>query len=681
MVPLARLGEPSVDSPIKTIDPAHEGQYIWYGSRLQAFEPNFYLLAQRQFTVTVDGRATSLGGKTLGDDFTFTFRTEFLDIAGFYPGAPEIPEYVDPDDVPLEAARFVTVSFTYPVNMDHVSQFLEVSAGSGKHAFTVRRPDNSASQFDPAFVARTVVLELDKLPPADTQVTVRLTEGAASEPGFLGRPDAVERSYHTLRPFRFVDHSIFSWSFPRSDEADANPVYLEFSHPVEPSNVYRYLSVDLPDADLSDNVEVWGSTVKINNLPVQYESTYRLRIDGALSDVYGRTLAATRVVEVEVPAAASYSYFPNIGTRMLESQFPPRIIWESQNVFDGVWRVQNIVDPYTSFDPETLVPYDFSGALENTKQYTILDLAPWLNEAGHGWVGLSWNFSEPNADGVRRSWGQRDLQLQVTDLGITTRYAYNRVLVWVHSLSTGQPVPSAVVQLLRDNRIVSTGSGLLTGTTDGDGFVRIDMEPGTYEEYFRDGWRDRMRIAVYNGDDRAVFQPNGSHNPYAFGVYDTVGPISIEEPRLETFIFTDRGLYRPGEAVTFRGIDRTWSAGKYSVYEGPFTLQVREQSYSSDPFLTRRGSTTRSGGFYGSFSLPPDLAPGFYTIEYERDGERRAITFQVANFRRASFQVNVSSPERAFYLGDQLSFPVQASYLSGVGCPAPRMTTIGPRFP
>ncbi|MCK4514459.1 MAG: alpha-2-macroglobulin, partial [Spirochaetaceae bacterium] len=205
------------------------------------------------------------------------------------------------------------------------------------------------------------------------------------------------------------------------------------------------------------------------------------------------------------------------------------------------------------------------------------------------------------------------------------------------------------------------------GTTDEDGFLRIDLEPGEYEGCFRDDRYDRIRVAVVNGEDRAMFRPNGSHNAYAFGVYNTIKPILVEQPRMQTFIFTDRGLYRPGESVTFRGIDRTWSAGSYSVYQGPFSLQVREQTYRSEPFLTQHGRTSASGGFYGSFALPEDLAPGNYAIEYGRDGKQRSITFQVANFRRASFQVNVTEPDRDYFLGDQLSFPLEATYLAGGG--------------
>jgi len=667
MVPLARLGAPATTSDILAVTPDVTGIYRWYGSRVLAFEPDEHLVSQREFVVTVDAAAASLGGKELGEDFEFTFRTEYLGIASFYPGAPEINEYVNPNDVPLEAARSVTISFTFPVNLDHVSRFLSVTARSTQYEFSARRPDNSDGIFDPAFVDRTVVLELDSTPPPDTDVVVTLAAGAASEDGFLGTPEPETRTYHTITPFRFVDYSTYSWSFPRSDQPDSNPVFLEFSHPVNAEEIHLFVSTDLDTEISGENVEVWGNTVRINNLPVQYETTYRLRVDGALRDIFGRELVATRVVEIEVPAAASYSYFPNTGSRMLESQFPPRIVWEYQNVFDGDWKAASITDPYRSFGASELVPYDFEGSLENVKQYEILDLDPWLNDSGFGWVGLSWNFSERDSSGQRREWYQRDLQVQVTDLGLTVRYGFNRLLVWVHSLSTNDPVADARVEVLRQNIPISVPSGSLGGTTDNDGFLSIDLEPGEYRAYFRDDWRDRIRFAVTNGDDRIVFSPNGSHNVYSFGIYNAGAPISIETPRMETFMFTDRGLYRPGETVTFRGIDRIWSAGEYTSYQGPYSLQVREQTYRAEPFLEQRGRTTATGGFHGSFELSNDLAPGIYAIDYERGGSRKSLTFQIANFRRLSFQVNVKEPPREFFLGDRLAFPVEATYLAGGG--------------
>lgn len=664
MVPLSRLGDPMTESPLLSVEPDLPGLFRWYGSRMLAFEPTEPLDAQRRFSVTVSPDATSLGGKKLGEAFSWEFRSEYLSFASVYPGTPLEPEYVDPDDAPPRAARRITVSFTYPVELDHIAQFISVTAAGREYSFTAQRPENDGSLND-AFIERTVVLHVQEQFPEDTQVIVTLEPGAASAPGRLGREDAQERTFHTLRPFDFAYHSAYSWSFPRSEEGDANPVYLVFSHPVDDQALWEHLSVSLPDDDLSDNVEVWGRTVKLNNLPVDYDTTYRVTVSPELTDVYGRRLGVAEVVEVHVPDAQSYYYFPNTGTRMLESQFPPNIVWEFQNIFDGVWQVGSIDDPYSTFAPEQLEPYDFSGVEENVKNYETFDLSPWLTDVGTGWVGLSWNFSPKDQRGERNTWAQRNLQIQVTDLGVTTRYAYNKALVWVHSLTDSAPIVGAEVWLSHFGDQILGQDEHLSTVTDQTGLAVFEFKPEEYTRYFKNGWTDRIQIGVRYGEDKIEFRPNETHNPYRFGVNASESPITIENSRMETFLFTDRGLYKPGETVTFRGIDRNWSAGTYAVYTGPYRLVAKEFTYQAVPFVELQGRTSSSGGFYGSFAVPEDLAPGTYAIEYERQGKRTTIPFQVAHFRRVAFQVSLDTPDRRFFVDDEVSIPVKATYLAG----------------
>ncbi len=661
IVPLSKLGDPVTSSPVMSIKPRIEGTFRWYGSRFLAFEPAADLNSQREYTVSVSENASSLGGKKLGKSFSFSFHTEYLKFASVFPGLPDSGDIVDPQDAPLDAARTITVSFTYPVDMNYVKDFVTVAAAGEKYPYTVSRPEAKQGTLDPAFIDRTIVLNVARPFPEDTEVTVTLESGARSSADALGRPDAVSQTFHTLKPFTYLDYDTYSYSFPRSTDGDSNPVYLRFSHPVEPKEIAKHLSVSLPVTDLSSYVQVFEDTVRLNGLPVTYEKPYTLRIDAGLQDIYGRSLGVTQVVKVDVPPAASYAYFPNTGTRMLESKFPPKIIYEYQNIKSGVWKAGSIEDPYSSFPAAELSPYDFSGLKPNTKHYEILDLSRWLNSDGKGFVGFSWNFSEPGKNGVRNRWEQRNLQLEVTDLGITTRYAYNRVLVWVNSLTTGGPVAGAAVTLEKATEPV------FEARTDARGIAVFDLKPGEFSRAFRDRNSDRIRISVVSGSDHVEFEPNYSHNQYRFGIYESIDPVNIEKPRVETFLFTDRGLYKPGEKVTFRGIDRTWSAGRYSVFQGGYTIQVKEYTYRAKPFRTITGSTSVSGGFYGSFLVPDNLDPGTYEIEYLRDGsdQPQSISFQVANFRRAAFQVRITKPVRTYISGDDISFGLSATYLAG----------------
>ena len=668
MTPLAKLGDPMTSSPLLRITPAIKGVFRWYGSRLLSFEPDEPLLSQRRYTVTVTRDAASLGGQRLKDERSFEFYSEYLDIAEFHPGRPDRQFEIDRNDVPLADARYLTVRFNYPVNMAVVGRFIRVEAGGRSIGFSLDRPVVEAGPGAENLKDRSVLLTLKEQPPENTPMVFRLLQGARSEEDYIGRPKPAERKYHTLKPFAYRDFDTWSYSFPRSAGGDANPVYLRFSHPLEEKDPARFFSTSFTEVkNLKEHISVWQNIVKISNLPVRYESTYSITVSKNLSDIYGRKLGADKVIRVSVGKARSYAYFPNTGSRMLEAQYPPKIVFEYQNVPYGFWKAGAIDDPYPdkgiSFAEDELEPYDLSGARPNVKQYRVLDLAPFLH-GGKGAVGVSWKFATVNSRGKVHKGYHENLNLQVTDLGITARCAYNKVLVWAASLSTGAPVADARVSLLFGHRTT-----VKTGRTDARGLAVIDLAPGQYRSAFtvpeRNWRRDELRILVEKDGDRAEFKPNDSHNVWRFDVDATSEPGRIEEEVMHTFLITDRGLYKPGETLTFRGIDRNIAAGKFSVYEGPYEILIREAGWRTQPILTQRGRTTSTGGFYGTFTLPPALEPGNFYLEYKRDGKETSIYFQVAQFRRLTFQARMEKPEREFYLEDNLSFRIKASYLSG----------------
>ena len=659
IVPLSKLGEPMKSSPVMTVEPKIPGIFRWYGSRILSFEPADRMLAQREFVVTVSGETSSLGGKLLGEDFRFSFHSEYLDIVTFYPGVPGSGEYVDLDDVPPDIAKKITIVFSYPVNLDVIKNYLQVSCKGEEYPFTASRPKNPDNQLSENFLSRTIVMSLRDTFPERSIVSITLLEGARSEEDYLGRPSKIIKTLRTLKQFRFEKHRTRSYSFPRSSTGDSNPVFLEFSHPIDEESLKEQLSISLDAPDLMEHITVWRDIVKLNNLPVSYNSTFEIILGGGIRDIWGRSLGVDRKITIEIGDAYSYYYFPNRGTRMLEAEFEPKIIYEYQNIFDGVWKVAGIEDPFRSFNESELEPYDFSTLERNKKHFEVLDLSPWLNESGKGFVGLSWNFSKKKADGSRGRYSQNNLQLMVTDLGITTRYAYNKVLVWVNSLSSGSPVSGAEVRIKRLNNLKRGG------ITDETGLCVIDLAPGEYRSFFRDSRKDLIQIEVQYQDDHVEFRPNRSHNVYRQGIYSTSSPIRIEDRKIQTFMFTDRGLYKPGETITFRGIDRTLSAGSYSVYEGPYSIEIKEAVYRSKPFLELDGETTESGGFYGTITLPEDLEPGFYNLRYSRENLSTSINFQVAFFRRAAFEVTIPQPTEQFYLGEEISLQVTAEYLAG----------------
>lgn len=657
VVPLARLGEVMTSSDIMTISPAIPGIYRWYGSKLFSFEPSAKFMPQKEYRVLIAKTLKSLGGKTLTGKNEFRFHTEYLDIADFYPGSRYAGYSFN--DVPLEEAKKVTISFTYPVNIDVIREYITVTSRGKNYKFTISRPDNQ-EELNENYVLRTIILKIEEDFKENSEVIVTLSKGARSETDYIGRPDDIKKTYHTLTPFQYKKHSTYSYSFPRSEKGDANPVYLEFSHPVEKESALRNISVSLNVKNIDEHLHVWGRYVKLTNLPVTYGDSYRVDIGKNLLDIYGRSLDKNYSAKVKVEDASSYYYFPNYGTRILESAFEPKIIYEHQNIFDGVWRINTITDPYSTFPVNTLTDYDFSYAKKNVKHYRIVDLSPWLNEEKKGFVGISWNFEKKDKKGVRPSWAQYNLQVQVTDLGVTTRYAYNKIIVMVASLSSGKPVEGARVLLETEGTIS------LYEFTDKEGIAVFPFKEGEYLSYFTSKTRiSQPRIIVQNDSDNVVFIPNFSHDQYHFGIYNTSTINYAENKKMIAHMFTDRGLYKPGETLTFSGIDRDIKLGHFSVYQGPYKIMVKEDYWDAEPFYTADGATNTRGTFSGSFDLPDTLEPGYYTISYTRDNQTRDINFQVAYFKRLTFSVTLKKPDITYYTGDTISMKCEAAYLAG----------------
>ena len=660
VVPLQQLGEPVRSSDIMTIDPPLRGTFRWYGTRLLSFDADEKALPQHQYTVSVADDLKSLGGKVLTGQKTFSFHTEYLSIRDFFVGS--VRDSSGLDDVPLEEAKKIYIVFSYKVNLDVIKKYLSIEAGNRGYSFRIGRPEDPDNQLSAEFKERAVVLQVDGNFPQNTEVTVTLRKGARSEADFLGTPVSISRSFHTLRPFRFVEYDTYSWSFPRSREGNANPVYLEFTHPVEREGFAKHVRTD-PAMEISeDNIEVYRDWVRINNLPVAPDSVYSLYLDAGITDIYGRKLGRSEQVRVEVPPAQRYAYFPNTGTRMLEAEFPKRIMWEQQNVFEGMWKVDTISDPYRSFSHEELEPYNFGDIERNERYFQVYNFSDLLNEEGYGWVGFSWNFGERKDDGSMPTWTKRDLQLQVTDLGLTVRHGYNKIVALVSSLSSGRPIEGAEVSIMRKQSIKESAE------TDSEGLAVFELEEGEYFDYFGVPGRpyeNELRIRVNYGKDGIEFKPNYSHDVWRSNIYDTAYPTQIGIPKMLAYMFTDRGLYKPGETVTFRGIDRTQKYGSYTPYSGNYEVVISESRYRGREIARFDGETSGSGGFYGSFAIPEDAEPGLYTIAYMRDGKTARGNFRVAHFRRLLFSVDMSSPGITYYQGDTVSFSANSEYLAG----------------
>jgi uncharacterized protein YfaS (alpha-2-macroglobulin family) len=267
----------------------------------------------------------------------------------------------------------------------------------------------------------------------------------------------------------------------------------------------------------------------------------------------------------------------------------------------------------------------------------------------------------------------------VTDLGVLVKVGPASGLVWVTSLAAGAPVAGAKVSIYTPQ-----GAYVFGAVSDAKGIVRtpgsaaLSKMPGATVagaasdgegdgEGDWDSYRSQRLIAIVEkGDDLAVVDGNWSNGIqiWNFGVSeDRAGGAT----RIRGFIQSDRGLYRPGETVHFKGIVREIAAGSGPRVpkKQPVSIEVNDSRGTS--VLSTTASLTGFGGFSFDLPLGAEASLGDYYVIAKVAGQVFRERFSVEEFRPAAFELTLRPGQKTERVrpGERLAFSLDASYLFG----------------
>ncbi len=207
------------------------------------------------------------------------------------------------------------------------------------------------------------------------------------------------------------------------------------------------------------------------------------------------------------------------------------------------------------------------------------------------------------ADGEGDASGPSDTRLVVvTDLGLLAKHALDGSRdVFVQSIRSGRPVGGAVVSVLALN-----GQTLFSETSSADGMVHFPTLKGLAHEL------KPMLYVVHYGDDLSFLPIDGSDRTLDYSRFDIGGeanPTTAGE--LSAYLFSDRGIYRPGDLFHIGVIVRTasWAQSPAGVpllaeIVDARGITVRKQAVSVD-----------ASGFAELGYTPAETAPtGTWTV-------------------------------------------------------------------
>ncbi len=128
----------------------------------------------------------------------------------------------------------------------------------------------------------------------------------------------------------------------------------------------------------------------------------------------------------------------------------------------------------------------------------------------------------------------------VTDLGLLVKQSADGSRdVYVQSIANGEPVSGVAVEVIAKN-----GNALFSQTTDAAGRAHFDKLDGMVRE------RAPLLVVAKKAGDMSFMPLNRSDRQLDYSRFDVGGmqnPRSVDQ--LSAYVFSDRGMYRPGETM------------------------------------------------------------------------------------------------------------------------------------
>jgi len=129
--------------------------------------------------------------------------------------------------------------------------------------------------------------------------------------------------------------------------------------------------------------------------------------------------------------------------------------------------------------------------------------------------------------------------------------------------------------------------------------------------------------------------------------------------------FLDRALYRPGQTVFFKGILlEENSENKPRILPGQKDLKIRLFDVNQQNVEDLTVNSNEFGSFSGSFTIPSSGLTGQMSIGSDRTRDR--MYFNVEEYKRPKFFVEIESYESAYKLGDKIELDGSAKSYAGV---------------
>lgn len=630
--PVVPLGvEPEASpSPIR-LEPEASGRGEWVNTSTYVFYPEPALAGGRRYTVQVDAALQGLDGAPLEEASAWSFTTAMPEVIGVQPDGEQ--------PVGLEGPFVVT--FNQPMD-----------AGSTEASFSLSGPNGPVvGRF--VWDEEGMTLTFTPSTPLQRSTPYRLavSRGALTA---VGTPLAtgLVHEFTSAPPLR-VD-----WSNP-GPNGELSPnwaVEIYLTTAPQTRNLEQFISITPAVDGLS---AWWDDFSKVLRVSGYYEAAtaYTLTLAEDLSDAWGGRLGEPYMLQFrtgnyDAALEIDSMYYTQVLFLTGQDNGMPASAMNLRAVDTSVGSVPlpemfNMLAPMQFDGVASYNPRDrrtFRTQLNqppNQRQTVRLPLQP-------GGGALEPGVYHVQLASPELRFNQNPFLVAVSDVQMTFKLSASDALVWAIDLNTGQPISGAPVTLYDEN-----GRAFAQGNTDSEGIFRTQFTP--QEETYN------TRYAVLGEPGETDFGIALSNwdigiSPWSLGVL-----LDYRPPRLETYFYTDRPIYRPGQTVYFRMVARQGYNGRYTLPDlGALPVQVMDDLGQTLASYDLRLS--EFGTAHGEVALPDNARPGYYQISLDTPQGYGGVSFQVAEYRKPEIDLSAGFDAENIKAGSGAMAQVTARY-------------------
>ena len=645
VVPLVTTAQQDELPDPLTISPAVPGDGRWISTSIYRFEPAEGFAGATTYEVTIAAGLEDVVGGLLEEAFDWQFTT-------FAPTVVQIIPFQQATDVvPTEP---ITVTFNMPMDRSSTEAAFNLAivsgAGESVPAFSFDWSENDT------VLTATPARRLSLATTYDIEIasTARSVNGAANLEGFSFSRFTTVPFPAVMRVRPAANELVQVW---------ANGVDVTFASPMDFSTLEDQVIIEPAPADTTYSFGLDNLFVRFDLEP---RTEYVVTIPGDAADPYGNTIGEPytwRFTTDGLPPLVSLN-LPTDRLAQFSSSFPTDV----QIAYRNVSRINVSLYELDSPFPLLLSPAQFDNGFPlepasrtwpietpATDTAAVYDLQ--LADGAALPNGIYYlTATSPSLDRDSQYWQIQQTFLVVADINLVVKETFDTVHVWATDLASGLPVAGRSIEIFAEE-----GGLLGTGVTDQDGLATIPYEPT--DDYL-------SGVVAVTGSAGApnfgVAASNWSARTegWSFGLANDWG----EQPEQETYIFTDRPIYRPGDTLFFQGYVRQSDYGRYLLPPaGDAELTLQPNFFVDEPTEPVQIPVTidELGGFSGEFAIPEGYPLGTYGLQFTGGSYNAYRQITIAEYRAPEFLVTVTPASAEALRGDEVEVTIETSYFFG----------------